>query len=341
MKQKLLPVVLGLFFFAISQMTLSAQDRWKMHPDHPGVWSYKFYTEAKGGYRSELSYSLSPDELARFKQKISDVAETLHQNPVVKNPIGFEPTVQGNFWTDVFPIHYDVRVLANQIPQAEIVIRFCPFYSDKEGNPEKACMEVEHCDIMLNNPRHSVTGRETNGNSFDPSPGDIPTTFNEVFQAPPKIKELAEGVTVYSNGVIVVADPKRPYWIPVTCGEYFNIRLNDLERRINDPGAKEIRDMILKEKEQFTPDQLNQPAYNGYNPISLIGWEKNDRPYMRFNPEYFDKSLPREAVQLITIHALADAYYGECLYENFDYVSFYKFTKELDGESLRALLDIK
>jgi hypothetical protein len=68
---------------------------------------------------------------------------------------------------------------------------------------------------------------------------------------------------------------------------------------------------------------------------------KWDYTYLRFNPEYFDKSLPREAVQLITLHTLAEAFTGDCQYTNYDYVSFYKFTKAIDGESLKALLDVK
>lgn len=47
-----------------------------------------------------------------------------------------------------------------------------------------------------------------------------------MFQAQEITKKLAEGVILYSDGVIVAASTQRSYWIPVTVGELFDLLIN-------------------------------------------------------------------------------------------------------------------
>ena len=63
-------------------------------PNETGKWDYSYSRESKGGYRSELNYSMTPTELIKFRQKINEVVNCLHQNPVLANPKGFTATVQ-------------------------------------------------------------------------------------------------------------------------------------------------------------------------------------------------------------------------------------------------------
>jgi hypothetical protein len=231
------------------------------------------------------------------------VVETLHQNPVTLHPIGFEATVSACIRADMWRFRYDVKQLAGKIPESEIIIRFCPLSTEiATGKIVKGCIEVEHCDVHLNSPGYSTKDYlNFTGDGYDKQIDIAAQKLREVFTAPEVVKTLAEGVTLYSNGIIVAAGTQRPYWIPVTVGEMFDLHINYWKPESKKQGNTMVLDMILKEKESFSAEELKAPAYNGQSPVSLISSIPNKKPYMRFNPDYFDKKIPRTSVQLITI----------------------------------------
>ena len=73
--------------------------------------------------------------------------------------------------------------------------------------------------------------------------------------------------------------------------------------------------------------------------------QPNNRAVVRFNPDYFDRTLPRTAVQLITIPVPDDMDFrkdadflgqGAC-----GYLRLYQLARAHDPAALRALIDAK
>lgn len=306
--------------------------------DQPGKWDYQYYTESsKGGYRSETNYELTPDQLSAFKKKISEVAEYLHQNPVAKNPVGFEPTVRGSVFTEMYEYKKNPARWKLLPPEAEIILQFCPLYKNlKTGLVSKGCIEVSHLDVLLNNLKSTAGGYNTY------------TKGNEsfiVFESLVPYKTFGPGVTAYTNGTVILSNPDKPYWIPLTIREYFALELNFYEEQAVKDGNTFVLDYVKKDYAAFTPQELDMTAYVGAQTNSsmiLATSRPTDRTWMKLNPDYFDKSLPRSAVQLITIHTLQDALLpGQPqAYENTDYGFHFQYTRQLDFKDMSRLLDV-
>jgi hypothetical protein len=102
-----------------------------------------------------------------------------------------------------------------------------------------------------------------------------------------------------------------------------------------------VVEAIEKEKGVFSKEQLNGPAYYTSGNISGVTAVKNDSPLVRFNPDYFDKSLPRTSIQLIAVHTLTEAFTVNCEYSDLAHIRHFEFVKQFDGNALKALLEVK
>jgi hypothetical protein len=66
--------------------------------------------------------------------------------------------------------------------------------------------------------------------------------------------------------------------------------------------------------------------------------ERNARPLVRFNPDFFDRSRPRTAIQSLVVGRLYDSSYREKSYDP-QYQRIIDFRKNFDFQSLVSLLD--
>jgi len=336
----------NLFFTLLLAATVSsclyAQNETQWLPDQPGKFSYNHKISGE-----ILKYKLSPAELAAYKKNIDLVIETLHQNPVLKNPLGIEPSVNVVAWPDDHE-GYHQRSLAGDIVGSRIAIQFCPLFKDEKGNIRKHCMEVTSCDVHVNEPKAtSEKYLHYFASELNPAPEKLviaAQNLSKIFVKPLVAKELAEGVTAYQSGIIIISNPKRPYWIPVKSGELFDQIIEYFKIvQEKDNSYSYVVEAIEKEKEVFSTEQLNGPAYYTTGNISGITAVENDSPLVRFNPGYFDKSLPRTSVQLIAVHTLTEAYYDnyDCPSDHTAELRHCEFAKQLDANALKALLDVK
>ena len=151
----------------------------------------------------------------------------------------------------------------------------------------------------------------------------------------PIIKEIAPGVRLYApsqgtwfKGVLLVFNPDRPeIWIPVTVREIMEVKLAyykvkheidsiNYEKMVTswakmnfnpDPEhtmRPKLYEVIKKEYENFTAEELNLPAYSCPTEecgISSINARGDGRAVVRFNPACWDRSLPAAAVQYMTL----------------------------------------
>ena len=331
-------ILLNLLIVSIATQCLCAQNETHWLPDQPGKWSYhhKLYGEIE-------NYKLTPSEIASYNQKIENIIETFHQNPVLRNPVGFEPSVNVRLLDE--NSGFKGTPSAKSLVGARIAIQFCPYFQDESGNVKKHCMEVTSCDISINNPK-STNEKYLNfkGDGYHEELSVAAERLNRIFVKPLVVKELAEGVTAYSSGIIIVAGTTYPYWIPVTVGELFELQLNyyEIDYKLN---SKEdipyVIDAIKKEREAYSPEELKLPAYRDYGNISSITKDANENQYVQFNPAYFDRSLLRTDVQILAVHTLTEAYYDRCPNDHLEYMRHCEFVKQLDANALKALLDVK
>lgn len=306
--------------------------------EQPGGWNYEYYTESgKGGYRAEANYELTPAELSAFKKKISDVAEFLHQHPLTKEPIGFQPTIKGSIWSDMYEYKKHPELWKQLPPEGEIILQFCPFYRNKNsGKVYENCIEVSHLDVLLNDLNATTGGF----NTYKKGKESI-----RVFESQVPYKTYAPGVVAYKNGTIVISNPSKSYWIPLTIREYFELELGYWEEQAIKDGNTYALDFAKRDYAAFTPEELNMPAYVGAQTntsMILATTHPTDRQWMRINPDYFDKTLPRNALQLITIHTLQDAVIQELAppTDNTDYGYHFRYTRLLNLTEMAKLLDI-
>ncbi len=310
--------------------------------DTPGKWDYSFTKEKKGGYRSEANYSMTASETKIFRQKINNIVEFLHQSSVLSSPKGFTASVKSCVYSNVYKINYDLSKLNKALIQSEIVVRFCPIFKNKAGKIITESDEVSHCDFMLNNPYTTTyTYQNYEGDGYNKGINSAAKELNELFIKPGIIRDFGNGITAYNDGVVIIAQTKKPYWIPVTVGELFDLQIKLWEQISKKEGNTAVLDVIKQEKSKYTPEELKLPAYSANDKISKITDKKNDMAYMRFNPDYFDKSLPRTDIQLITIKTITDVYQGGCTGKSIDVVRHCEFIRKLDLKKLKGFLATK
>ena len=126
--------------------------------------------------------------------------------------------------------------------------------------------------------------------------------LNELFYVPGVKEEVSPGIDRYGDQVVVF-NPDRPaYWVQITIREVFRLMMDYWKL---EPDKKGMEAMILylnNEFSNFSETEKDGFAYFG-NPesISRIGSAKNNTPVMRPNPEYWNRRLPRSAIQFLVL----------------------------------------
>ena len=333
------------FLILAFALQINAQNPSEFLPDKPGKWSFKCNKPGQ-----------TPAEL-EFSKNQANVAEWFHQNvPILNNPVGFDlSAVSYGIWDDNYK-----RNAANYGMRSEIVFEFQLFLADL-ARGGKWVVEPPSYSFYINN---TEAGHVTNPNykyfsdsEYDPagvknfSPvqekaiNDAVEKLNGIFAVFPHTKEIAPGVDLYNESAdgyffhLIVFNPERPpYWLPVTVKELADIYL-EYYTQIEDEFMLQY---LKKEIAGFSEEELIAPAYSGHDTnIVLKANGKNEGlQLMRFNPGYWDKSLPPSAIQLMTFIYLqmTDAQLEE-YYENNGYPHYGQLlTNSLRPEGLEGLI---
>jgi hypothetical protein len=114
-------------------------------------------------------------------------------------------------------------------------------------------------------------------------------------------KEIAPGIRLYKFGHLVVFNPDRPdFWIPVTVKEVMDAKMAYWKIK---PDDKMVYDHFVNEYQKFTPEELSSLAYEGSeDAIIKVNAKKDGLQIMRFNPEYWNRSLPKSSIQFMTMY---------------------------------------
>jgi len=273
-----------------------------------------YYTEKQGAYSYNNNIKTGEDAIIAFGNNVKTVSDYFYNLiPVMKANKGFDlkATLTG-YWDDEYkacPWNYGLR--------GELNFDFQLFVKEN-GKEGKWTVEPPHWSLDINNTEEGHGGmiKEDTGGSL----------LKELFVVFPLVKEIAPGVNYYdcearTCGSLVVFNPARPnYWLPVTVRE---VILAKLEACKDDTFMTDfIKPLIAK----MSDEELKAPAFNeSEDGILHVNGRGEGLQYMRFNPDYWDKTLPVSAIQFLTIH-----------YNEFGYACFNKEDqKNAYDESLR------
>ncbi len=258
----------------ILSFSVTAQKPTDFLPEKPGAWSYSSNIKTPG------------DEVASFNKNLATLAEWLHHNvSLLCDPKGFDlDACAYGSWDDVYKLKkssYGIR--------AELDFKFQLFYSD--GG--KWIVEPPHYEFNVNNTETGHGGILKDGLEGSP--------LLELFLVFPIAEELAPGVVYYdcearTCGSIVVFNPVRPpFWIPVTVREVVKWKLENWK------SDKMLYDFIKPVVDAMSEEELSAFAHYGSEDAILnVNGKGEGLQIMRFNPEYWDKTLPTSAVQFMT-----------------------------------------
>lgn len=282
-------------------------------PDKPGKWSYS------------NNITSTEAEYVAFSKVIASLAEWFHLNtPMLKNPKGFDvaATTYGG-WDKYYRMNdcnYGLRT--------EMFFGF-QLFSSAGG---KWTIEPPHYSFDINN---TETGHGTNANYpyFDElkdDPGlekainDASVIMNGVFPVFDFVKQIEPGVDLYREAAdayphhLVVYNPERPpYWIPVTVREMAEMHLQYYKLRNKIEMDRLLLEQLQKEISELPEEEMNAPAFAGHDEhfVLKVNGKGEGLQLMRFNPAYWDRSLPNTAIQFMTFYypqmdevALAESY---------------------------------
>lgn len=274
-----------------------ADESSKFLPDKPGKWKLQCSKQAK-----------TADEI-KFNKNVSALAEWFRDNtPLLGAPRGYNlKTFITGSWDNYYRLSR-----ANYGLRADMTFYFHLFL--KNGKIWTAELPSASYYSFQINSTQAGTGSHGSFSYFSNITDDpkqekrinaAAADMDAIRIAFPFREELAPGVHVYENPgssgyTIIVFNPRRPaYWIPVTVKEMAARYLEYYSLR---PSDQILLQELKKELAQIPANELNAPAYTGHNAniVFSVNGRNMGLPLVRFNPDYWDRSLPPSAIQYMT-----------------------------------------
>jgi hypothetical protein len=214
--------------------------------------------------------------------------------------------------------------------------------------PPQFRFQVNETDIFcsdgFNVSDNSNSSTRTNPDFTEQATTKATVALRELFFIPGKKIKIAPGIDCYADNYVIYNPEMPDYWVQVTIREVYR-RVMDYWKYQPDVRDREsMLAVVEKQFSQYTEAEKDGFAYRGgKDMIYKIGTEKNEFPVLIPNPEYWNRNLPRSAIQFITIEIPDDATIKQklerTLKNNDGYYYVYKLFSELDLNSLSQLID--
>lgn len=235
--------------------------------------------------------------LDRIKEVVADV----RQNPVLSDVKGFN----GRARIYNTSCHEKERY---GVP-SRISFEFSSFFMNKEGEVVFNTIEPPEWSLYIND--------------LIPGWSDIFSSEHGYFTVPLRKEIIEPGIDVYDKECWIIFDPDRPpYWIPVTVEEAFTAAREFAAEEKDAIAASFNKKFLDKEWADIPASDRNKPAYFGGG-LSRIasspGFEGQDSIFpriMKVNPDYWDKKLPKSAVQFIWFRSVQNKQYLKSLLDD-------------------------
>lgn len=246
--------------------------------DKPGT----FEILARTNY--SMYQKFTPAEMTANMERIKELVAIVRQDPVLSDIKGFMGRARIYDISNTWRCNYGVP--------ARVSFEFSD-YTFIKGKITYNTIEPPEWSILLN----QMSGY---WNGFN--------TEKCMFTIPFKKETIAPGVDVYDDVTYVIYDPSRPpYWVPVTVEEAFAVAREEAKKEKDEIAAKYMNDFVEKEWAAISPANLKNQAYFGggitrVSDASGFGDQKNlFPPIVMVNPEYWNKNLPKSAIQFIVL----------------------------------------
>jgi hypothetical protein len=258
--------------------------------DHPGKTTYLYASHPKG---YDYAQSYTPQEEAVIKQKTESVAKYLQAQRPYASVRGFEITLTGIIssvdkmmgWSD--RLYWDLNVLVYP----------WTMYNGKAGYKCSECargfsLRFNRLDMIFQGYTMDSEVFDSEGVRMNLEPVEI---------------GVQDGCRVYQNGIVVISNG-RPLWVPVTVKEYNETLMRHHAQRKKAGEEDEltytfITNKIREEMASYGPKELNGPAYQGDRMGACPYRLEGARAIVKLNRNYFDRSKPRTAMQLIVLES--------------------------------------
>ncbi len=326
--------------FVFCHLVFPAQ-KTTLHLDKPGV-----YVPLRQTGISESNCGFTKTETSAYFLKLKGITEAIGQNPVMNPPIGFDCKMDITYWECNLKKIYGIP--------AEISF-FFRSWSLENGKEVQWINEPPEWAIQVNRLKAFI-GSGYNLTTTEPNaakPGFSRTKWeeaadrlNELFFAPGQKEHLATGLDRYKGEIVIVYRPDRPeYWKQVTIREVFDLLFAYWSLHPNQEASEAITKMLEDEYSHFSVSEHEGFAYYGDSgTISKVGTDATQLPVLCVNREYWDKKMPRSAVQLLSFYCPGDKDFirnekEERLRNNDGAYHLSRFLEEFDFMKLVPLID--
>jgi hypothetical protein len=318
-------IVFSLIYLTLFTTSLSAQpEKIPYLGDKPGT----FEILSRTNYSMYIKFT--PAEMAANMERIKELVSIVRQDPVLADVKGFMGRARIYDISNTWKCNYGVP--------ARVSFEFSDYLYSK-GKITYNAIEPPEWSILLN----QMSGY---WNGFN--------TEKCMFTVPFKKKTIAPGVDVYDNVTYVIYDPSRPpYWVPVTVEEAIACAREEAKKEKDEIAAKYMNEFMEKELAAISPANLDSQAYFGggitrVSDSSGYGGQKNlFPPIVKVNPEYWNKNLPKSAIQFIVLTISMDKKYLQSEFESCVKHQYYgetcnlaRFMVSYDEEDIKKLTQL-
>jgi len=305
---------------------LIAQELPLVH-DKPGTFTILKRTDYVG-----YDCGFTKTEITANLERIADVVSVIRQNPVLTDIRGFEGRAR--------IYNLNCKEVAGYGVPSRISFEFSSFFRLKDGTVTMNSIEPPEWSIYINQAKPGWGASYTH----DAQRG--------YFTAPLRKRTVEPGLDVYDGEWFVIYDPSRaPYWIPVTVNEAFAAVRENSKKEKNEIAARYLNEYIEKEWNEIPEEYRDEPAYFGggisrvYHKPGAEGMDSIFPRIVRVNPDYWNRELPRSAIQILNFHSIQNKEYlrklREEYLENYNVSSDLKrFEEAFDMEDIRRLLPL-
>jgi hypothetical protein len=336
--------VIVIFFFFLNG--ISAQDKILLK-EKPGTFKITNSTlngQGPDQYMKSCGYTNTEAETA--KKNLVAVVEIFRNNPVLKEIKGFdgEADISGGRCNTKFGYGLPSFVTFYFKPWTLRKGKEVQWIYEPPQWRFELNMTEKFCSNGFNVDDYSDTYNPTNP-AFSEKGTEIATlALRELFFLPGVKEEIYPGIDRYGDNLIIF-NPERPaYWVQITIREVFGLLMEYWKQVPDKIQVEAIVPILEKEFSSFSETEKDGFAYFG-NPESIyrISSEKNETPVMRPNPEYWNKNLPRSAIQFMWLEIPKKEEVKRMLDGNLKaedgYYYVYRLLDELDVTTLVPLIE--
>lgn len=298
--------LLILFCAICIHFSVQAQD-YPLILDHPGTFKlidWGIYTHYDCGFTKA--------ETAANYQKIIRLTDLVRKNPVFTGQKGFDCE------TYVYAMDCPGK-FGYGIP-GRLSFGFEDWFMDK-GQAKKYRIEPPSWSVTVNSLDNVLGGNYSLGASKPyekPREGfnyekweRVNDKLHDCSHLPGQKEELAQGIDRFNSELIVVYNPERPpYYLPVKFRELAELKIEYWKLHPDKVQADMMLPILEAEYAQIPETERDGWAYNNTSdprlPLLGITPIKGPQPVVRLNPEYWNKKLPRSAIQILTFNRLTD-----------------------------------